>query len=54
MRVVLRALLEGALERGLVARYVLHQGVQVFEALGRRMDEGPGSKVELFLDVGRA
>ncbi len=52
--VVVRELFSSALDYVLVAGYAVYQGRQVFRALADRMQERPGLKVLMFLDIQRS
>jgi phosphatidylserine/phosphatidylglycerophosphate/cardiolipin synthase-like enzyme len=51
--VVVRELFGSAREEVLVAGYAVRQGKEVFRVLADRMDESPGLRVRMFLDVQR-
>jgi phosphatidylserine/phosphatidylglycerophosphate/cardiolipin synthase-like enzyme len=51
--VVVREMFQAARESVLVAGYAVYQGQSVFRELAERMDEVPGLRVQMFLDVRR-
>ncbi len=52
--VVMNGLFAEATESILVSGYAVYHGRQVFAGLGRRMDEIPGLRAQLFLNVARS